>query len=94
MEEILAADPQTAKELLYDIRQAAAGQRSAAAAAALARSGRAAAAWCRGADPGTALRLAHSTPGVPMRSSCDGVTSSKHACQQQTRHIGMAMCGA
>lgn len=47
MEDILAADPQLAKELLFDIRQAEAARRAAAAAPASARPG-------PNAPPGTA----------------------------------------
>ena len=65
VEEILAADPQTAKELLYDIRQAAAGQKAAAVAAS-GRSGALGFRGCRG-DPATASRLAHSTPGALVK---------------------------
>lgn len=58
VEDILAADPQTAKELLYDIRQAEAARRAAAVSP---QGGPGA--WRR-AGSGTAPRPAHSTPGV------------------------------
>ena len=96
VEEILAADPQTAKELLYDIRQAAAGQRSAAAAAASARSGGAVGPWCR-SGPGTASRLAHSTPGALSSSTtfdepAGGLGSPlKDSCTGFTRHAAAPM---
>lgn len=59
VEDILAADPQTAKELLYDIRQAEASRKAAAAASPQGGPGT----WRRAA-PGASPRPPHSTPGA------------------------------